>query len=116
MSTYTKYILTGSTNGRPIRINATAATGTTIHTSVSGTTDMDEVWAWACNTATADVTLTVEFGGTSGSDNVIFTVPAKDGLYQILPGTPMNNTLVVRAYASASESINVVGYANRITA
>lgn len=116
MATYSKYILTGSTNGRPIRMTATAATGTIIHTAVSGTTDMDEVWAWACNTATVEVLLTVEFGGTSGSDNIIFNVPARDGAYLIVPGIPLQNSLVVRGYVGASDSINVIGYANRITA
>lgn len=116
MATFAKYILSGSTNGRPIQINATAATGTTIHTAVSGSSDIDEVWLWVANTATSDVALTLEFGGTSGSDNIVYTVPKRDGAYLVCPGWTVNNSLLVRAFAGASESLNVVGYVNRITA
>ena len=46
MATYTKRLLSGSTNGRPIKVAATATPGTTIHTAVTGTTDFDEVWIY----------------------------------------------------------------------
>lgn len=113
MSTYVKRIFSGSTNGRPIQINRTAATGDTIHTVGTGTTNYDELYIYATNVATSDVDLTLEWGGTSASDNIVFTVPTKDGLYTIIPGLPLNNGLIVKAFASASESINVVGFVNR---
>jgi hypothetical protein len=38
MATAVKRILSGSTNGKPIKVVATSTAGTTIHTAVAGTT------------------------------------------------------------------------------
>jgi hypothetical protein len=114
MATYTKHVLSGSTNGRPIQINVTAATGTIIHTAGTGTTDVDEIWVWVTNTATESRDITLEHGGTATSDTSVFTVPSRNGLYLISPGLILNNGLISRMYATASETLNAVGYVNRI--
>ena len=50
MATYSKQLLSGGTNGKNIKVAATATAGTTIHTANAGTTDIDEIWLYACNT------------------------------------------------------------------
>ena len=44
MAALTPVIPSGSTNGRPVLVVATATLGTTLHTAVTGTTDMDEIY------------------------------------------------------------------------
>ena len=56
MATFSKQLLSGSTNGRPIAVSASATPGTIIHTSQSGTSGIDEVWLYATNTSTSSVT------------------------------------------------------------
>lgn len=116
MANFNKILLSGSTNGRPIAIIDTAATGTLIHTSLSGSTQYDEVYVWAHNygTATTTARLTVEFGGTSGTDQIHYDMYGGDHLL-IVPGTPFNGSVAVRAFATASTIFRVYGYANRIT-
>lgn len=115
-TTYTKHVLSASSNGRPIAITITNATGELLHTAPTGTTGVDEVYAWATNlsTATTDAHLTVEFGGTSGSDQMKFTIPSRDTI-MVIPGLSINNGLEIRAFATASTIFNVAGYVNRVT-
>ena len=114
MAAYTRVLLSGSTNGRGIKVVATATAGTTIHTAIAGTTDMDEVWLWAQNIHTAAVTLTLEWGNASTDDNIIVTIPAKSGLYLVAPGLLLQNELVVKAFASTANVIIIHGYVNRL--
>lgn len=117
MATYAKIILSGSTNGRPIAITNTAATGTIIHTSATatGNNNADEVYLWANNHATTSGPhrLTVEFGGTSGTDQMVYDIFPGEHI-MVVPGVPLNAGLVVRAFATASTLFNVYGYVNRI--
>jgi len=116
MATYTKMNLSGSTNGRPIAVAATSiSSGTTIHTAVSGTSSMDEIWIFAANVTTKVVTLTVGWGGTGTSDTILVDVPAKQGLFLVTPGILLQNSLVVKAAASTANVINLAGFVNRIT-
>ena len=55
-----KTILTGSTDGKLIKVVATSTAGTTIHTAEAS--NKDEVHLYAYNNHTADVKLTIEFG------------------------------------------------------
>jgi hypothetical protein len=115
MSTFTKICLSGAANGLPVKVVATASTGTTIHTAIAGTSSFDEIWLWAINTAATDVLLTVQWGGTtSPDDDIIYTVSSKDGLKCIIPGLPLQNGLIVAAYAGSANVIQMHGFANRI--
>lgn len=120
MATYTKIPLSGSTNGRLIKVAATATAGTTIHTGSSTTTTIDEVWLYAVNSDTTDRKLTIEFGGTSAPDDLIEqTITAESGLILVVAGLIIvgNATpLVVRAFAATTNVVMVGGYVNRITA
>lgn len=114
MATYTKVILSGSTNGRNIKVAATATPGTLIHTAHA--TAIDEIHLWAVNSDTTDRKLTVEFGGTTSPDDTIeITIPAEDGLYLVVPGLTLTNSLVVRAFAATANVLLVNGFVNRIT-
>lgn len=114
MAAYSKIPLSGSTNGRMIKVVQTATAGTTIHTAHS--TSIDEIHLWAVNSDTTDRKLTIEYGGVAAPDDLIeFTVPAEDGLYLIIPGLILTNSLVVKAFAAAANVVMVGGYVNRIT-
>ena|SRR3990167_5144021 len=112
----TKRLLSASSAGRGISVTGTTATGSIIHTSVTGTTSFDEVWMWAVNTATVSKKLTVEWARSTGSagQQVEFTVPSEDGAYLIIPGWPLNTGRSVRAFAATASVITAHGYVNRI--
>jgi hypothetical protein len=114
-ATYTKQKLSGSTNGKGIKVAATGSAGTSVHTAVSGTTDWDEVWIYVMNSDEASVDLTLEFGGTSDPDNLIkCSVPALSGLQLVVPGLVLNNGQVVAAYADITNVLVIYGFVNRI--
>ena len=101
-------------NGRGILIAATATAGTVIHTAIAGTTNFDEIWAWAQNNHTAAVDLTIEWGGvTSPNDLIKMSIPSKSGLYLIAPGLRLNNGLIARAFASVTNVITIFSNVNR---
>jgi len=113
MAIYTKTILSGSTNGRPIKVVAIATPGTLIHTAHA--TSIDEIYLYACNTSTAAILLTIEFGGVTSPDDLIeFNIPAESGLYCICPGLPLTGGLIVRAFAESANLITIIGFVNRI--
>jgi len=116
-ATYTKNLLSGSTNGKAILVAATATAGTLIHTAVAGTSDLDEVWIYAQNTSTASVTLDIEWGGvTAPNDLIELTVLPEAGLVTVIPGLLLQNGLVIRAFAGTANVITIHGFVNRITA
>jgi hypothetical protein len=114
MATFSKVVLSGGTSGADILVAATATAGTLIHTAHA--TALDEVWLWAVNNTTSDVVLTIEFGGTTSTkDLIIQTVTTKSGLMTIVPGICLTGSLVVRAFAGTTNVISVAGFVNRIT-
>lgn len=113
--TFSKVLLSGCTQGKGIKIAATATAGTLIHTAVSGTSSLDEIWLWAYNGHTADVVLTLEWGEATVPDgNIIQTIPFKQGKFLIVDGRLLQNSLVVRAFAGTTNVIIIDGYVNRI--
>ena len=116
MATYSKVLLSGSTNGRPIKVSATSP-GTLIHTAVSGSSDIDEIYLYACNTHTSAILLTITWGGIlDPDDHIEFSIPGESGLYCISPGLPLQNSLIINAHAATADKITIVGFINRITA
>ena len=120
MATFSKQVLSGSTDGRLIKVAATATAGTTLHTGSATATTFDEVWLYAVNSDTTDRKLTIEWGGVSSPDDLIeFTVPAESGLYLVVAGLVIKGNatpLVVRAFAATANVVCIGGYVNRITA
>lgn len=118
MATVVKRILSGSTNGKPIKVVQTATAGDTIHTAVAGTTagTYDEIWLYAYNGHTAAVVLTIEFGGATVPDqNIVLTVAAKAGLVLVVPGLILQNGMVVKAFAATANVITISGFVNSMT-
>lgn len=120
MATYTKTKLSASTDGRAIKVAATATAGTTIHTGSDTATTYDEVWLYAQNTDTSAVKLTIEWGGTTAPDDLIeVTVQPEAGLVAIATGLLIKGNatpLVIRAFAATANVITIHGFVNQITA
>lgn len=116
MAIYSKQLLSGSTNGKGIKVVATATAGTLIHTAIAGTSSEDEIWLYAHNTSASAAKLTLEWGGVAAPDDHIeINVGAEGtGLVLIAPGILLQNGLVVRAFASTANVFNIFGYVNRI--
>lgn len=116
--TAVKRKLSGSTDGKPIKVVATATAGTTIHTAVAGTTagTFDEIWLYAYNGHTTTVTLTIEFGGATVPDqNIVLTLASKSGLQLVVPGLILQNGMVVAAFASSANVVTISGFVNSMT-
>ena len=118
MATYSKHLLSGSTNGKNISVTGNATgSAVTVHTATSGTSNLDEIWLYATNTSAAGVVLTIEFGGTTNQDDYIeLELAADSGMTLIIPGLLLQNSLLVKAWAASADVININGYVNRITA
>lgn len=120
MATFTKTALSGSTQGKAIKVVATASTGTTIHATGTSSSIIDEVWLYAYNSSTGNVLLTIQYGGTTTVDNDIkITLPSQSGLTLIVPGLMLTGTgaaaNTVYAYADTTNVITISGYVNRIS-
>ena len=118
MATFSKIVLSGSTDGRGVLVAATATPGTTIHTASARATDYDEVWLYAQNTDTTARKLTVEWGGTGAGDIFEITIPAESGLTLVSPGLVLKvkaTPLVVKAFAATTNVVAAFGYVNRIS-
>ena len=120
MATFSKQLLSGSTQGRAIKVAATSSPGTTIHATGTSSTVIDEVWLWAMNTDSADRKLTIEYGSTTSPDDLIeLTVVYETGLYLVVPGLILTGTgsaaNTIRAFAASANVITLHGYINRIT-
>ncbi len=115
MATYSKQFLSGSTNGRGVKVAATATAGTLIHTAHA--TDKDEIWLSAINDSASAVLLTIEFGGVTDPDDLItHSIPAQgEGLTVVVPGKVLSGGLAMRAFAASANVITLFGFVNRIT-
>lgn len=118
LATVVKRKLSGSTDGRAIKVVATSTPGTTIHTAVAGQTagTFDEIWIYAVNSDTVVRNLTVEFGGTTSPDDDIqvFPIQPQSGLILVVPGLILQNGSVVKAFASSANVVTLSGFVNSI--
>ena len=119
MATFTKKILSGSTDGKSIKVAATATAGTTIHTGSTTVTTLDEVWIYAVNSSASSVKLTIEWGEATAPDgNIEVTVLPEAGLVTVIPGLLLKGNataLVVKAFAGTANVICINGFVNQIT-
>ncbi len=115
MAVFTKQILSGSSNGRPIEIVATSSPGTTIHTvAATATNDREMAYLYAMNAAATDMLLSLELGGTATTDLLEITITARDGPILVSPGIAFTaTTSIIRAFATATGGLAVAGYINR---
>ena len=114
MATFSKHLLSGSTDGKAILVTQTATAGDTIHTAHASATD--EIFLYCVNTSASSVKLTLEWGeATAPNGNIEVTLQAEDGLVQVAPGLLLTNSLVVKAFADTTNVICIHGFVNRIT-
>jgi len=119
MATFSKQILSGSTNGKGIAIANTATPGNTIHATGTSAAIYDEIWLYATNTSASAVVLTVEFGGVATTSDLIkVSIPSQSGLTLVCAGLILRGTgaaaLTVTAFAATTNVIEIFGYVNRI--
>ena len=117
MAVYSGNPFSGSTNGRPIPIAATATPGTLIHTAVAGTAAFDEIYLWVANVTNAAATLTVEFGGVGDpGDHLVkaYSIAANSGPIPIALGQRLQGGVIVRAFSPTASALNATGYYNRV--
>ena len=120
MATYSKQFLSASTNGKAINITATGVSTTLIHTTTIPTTTTDEVWLYATNATTSDITFNLLYGGTNFTNDILFegVIEAYAGSVLICPGLIArgDGTTGFSIYGNSSLSgVNVFGYVNRIS-
>lgn len=118
MATYSRILLSGSTNGRAIPVVATATAGTLLHTAVAGTSSVDEVWLWVSNVTGSAATLTIEWGGvTDPGDHMVkaLSIPPNSPPIPVALGICLQNGLVVRAFSGTASALNITGFVNRIS-
>jgi len=107
-----KNFFSASTNGRGIKI---ANTSTTVHVAEATADGIDEIWAWFYNSHTADVEITVEFGGTTDpDDHIVYSVPFDDGAHLVVPGLILSAGLTFGAKGGTTNVITVFGYVNTL--
>lgn len=120
-----RVVLSGSTNGRPINVNNTAASCVmTVHTAgaVTGADNVDEVWLWATPYATATACarqLFIQVGTDSTSDMLHFLIArdqASPSPVLVLPGININNSLKITAWATSTMDVALTGHAFQIRA
>lgn len=112
MATFSKVLLSGSTNGTPIAVTSSNSDGAaTVHTT---STSIDEVWLWGWNKSTTAVDLYAEMGDTVSP--IVTTIPGRSGPVNVVQGWPLTNSKVVRAYCStvSTSALCVSGFVNRI--
>ena len=118
MSTISKRGLSGATHGAGILVTATSiGSGVTIHAGSSTTTEGegDFVTLYCCNNDTADILLTLGWGGTTDPDNVIKqTIPFQKGLTLVVVDLLIRNSLVVKAAAGTGSKLVIYGEVKRI--
>ena len=122
MATYSKVALSGgAADGTGIELAIDSGTFTTIHTTPTTATTLDEIWLYAQNTDTSDRKLTLKFGGTDDPDDLIeVTIPTEAGLVLVVPGLILagkaSTGLILLGAGAAASKMTVYGYVNRITA
>jgi hypothetical protein len=120
MATISRIHLSHSTDGRPIEVGANSSAGTDIHTGPSVAADYDEIWLWACNHNTSAETLTLEWGGTTATDDHLKTVIQPNETVLVAPGWVLkgnaSTALIVKAFSTTANKVNIIGHINRIDA
>lgn len=114
-TTVSRIPLSGSTNGRGVKVSATSSAGTTIHTATSSASDCDVITMYAYNSSASAVTLTLQWGGTTSvDDDIKLSIPSLSGLTLVVPDLVLRNSLIVKAYAGTADVVTIHGFVNRV--
>jgi hypothetical protein len=104
-------VLSGSTNGMPIKVVATATPGTLLHTAHA--TSIDQIWVYLTNTDSSSRLVTLEWGDATTPDHHIQQTVNPGESILAVPGALLTNSLTVRAFAAAANVITAWGYVLR---
>jgi hypothetical protein len=118
MAIVRKRKLSASTDGLAISVAAAATPGTTIHTATGVSVDgsYDEIWLWVHNYSSHSVLLTLEWGDDNAPGDVLrFKIPGGAGLVPLIPGFILQNGKIVKAFASETNVLTILGFINTIT-
>lgn len=119
MATYSKVLLSGSSQGQPILVAATSSPGTNIHTTGTSSSITDCLTLYAHNTDTTARKLTIELGGTGTANTIEVTVPAESGLMLVVPQLPLTGTGAasksVACFCATTNVVAISGYVDRIS-
>jgi hypothetical protein len=111
----TPQVLSSSTDGRQVKVDATSTPGTLLHTVASGTSTIEFITLEAANTSSSAVNLTIEWGGTTDPDDHIeLSVPANRGAFVVIDKRRLQNGLAVRAFASVADVIVMYGESDKV--
>ena len=118
MQTVTPLVLSGSTNGLPIPVAATATPGTLIHTAVASVTglEVDEVYITVANVTGSAALLTIEWGGTTdpaSHGTKQLSIPPNSPQVDLFTGQRIRAGLVIRAFCPTANALNIMGSVNR---
>jgi hypothetical protein len=117
MGTYSKIVLSGSTDGEPIKLTATApSTANTLHTMVTGAAQsIDEVWIYAQPQVTTAFLLSLSLGATTVTARLRQTITGDDkkGLVLVSPGLVGRNAKVMKAWVTTTSICEIWGFVNR---
>ena len=124
MATYSKVFFTGCAadeGGTGIALAVDSGAFTTIHTTTTTAATLDEIWLYAVNSHSADLKVTLQFGGDQEPEDFIeYTVAAEAGLVLLVPGLILQGKtstgLIVKGACATGDEVAVYGYVNRITA
>lgn len=109
---YLRRPLSGSTDGRGVKVVATGTPGTTIHTAQASATLVDVVTLYAYNSDTVTRRLTLEWGGTTApDDNMVFDIPPKSTV-PVVVDLVLRNSLIAKAFADAANVVSLFGFVN----
>ena len=108
-------ILSGSANGKPLRITPTSGigSGVLVHATAATAGIVHLIHISAVNTHTAAVLLTIE-GGAPLEENQ-FTVTLQPDLPVDLPTLALDPGQTVTAFAATSNVVRLWGYVNEVT-
>lgn len=107
--TFTKKILSGSTNGLPIALGGSSP-GTAIHTGTAA--KLHQVLLTVTNIHTADLELTLEIGGTGDGSLQKHTIPSKRTVE--LPAILIYGAQAIAGFGASASKLNVCGEVNEI--
>ena len=123
MATYSKEFFTGCATdegGTGIALAVDSGAFTTIHTTTTTAATLDEIWMYAVNSHSADLKVTIQFGGDQEPEDYIeSTVATEAGLVLIVPGLILQGKtstgLIIKGACATGDEVAVYGYVNRIT-
>ena len=123
-ASFTKIVLSGSSNGRGIPITGvTFSNMTLIHTGITGANDYDEVFVYVAPqegiTSNSEIVFsygpTVARSVTAGVSGNRFRVAVtnQSGPILVIPGWPLNAGGLVEAHVTAAARVIAYGYVHR---